>query len=607
MTATLSLLTVLGGVGLFLFGMDQLVTGLQRLAGMRARALIRNLSNTRLGGLAGGTAVASLIHSGPTSVIVLSFVNAGFLTFVASLPIIYGANLGTTLAMQLIAFNIGRYCFAFIGLGLILRIFFRSEKGRLVSLIPIGIGMVFLGLLAMREAMEVLRDSEALLAVLAMIDGETWLGLVTGVLVGLVITAIFQSSGGTLSILFSLAAMGLFTDLHDVLPVLLGMNVGKCSPTVIATIGGGAAARRVALAHVLFNVVLCVQGVIFLNYYAAWIPELSSNLVRQVAHLNTFLVLGTVVIMMPLTVPFARLVERLIRAGDDAAESQSHLDGTLIRTPEKAILATIRELQRQSEIIDRMFKQSLDGVASLNLRKFDHIAIQENSVDIIKHEVESYLNAISERRLSTRQALMLQRLFRVAVALERIADHIEMIGELLRYKVRLNIWFDDETMRRLLELCHLVREMMTRTMQSLDPTCPEHRGIAIEALKTRKRYKTLARELREGSNLRLTCEGQDAKTALFLIRFLAAFDRIVHHLREIAREEKSKSYMIKSWKLDRVEPRADRHGMPAGYQLSDTYEEALRKLEERTGQLHPEEDESFAATTSSGEHRRPEE
>lgn len=606
MTPTLSLLTVLGGVGLFLFGMDQLVRALQRLAGLRARALIRNLSSTRLGGLVGGTSVATLIHSGPTSVIVLSFVNAGFLTFAASLPIIYGANLGTTLAMQLIAFNIGQYCFGFIGAGLLVRLLFRSERGRLVSLIPIGFGMIFLGLLAMREAMEVLRDSESFIQLLGLIDGETSQGLLIGVLVGFLVTAIFQSSGGTLSIVFSLAAMGLFTDLRDIIPVLLGMNVGKCSPTVLATIGGSLGARRVTLAHVLFNVILCVQGLLLLNLYTTWIPLLSENLVRQVAHLNTALVLVNVVLMLPLTTPFAKVVERMTGKGSQSDESSSHLDAELIRTPEKAILATIHELQRQSDIIDAMFKQSLDGLASLNLRKFDRIAIQEDSVDIIKHEVEAYLNAISERRLSTRQALMLQRLFRVAVALERIGDHIEMIGELLRHKVRLNIWFDDYTMRRLLELCHLVRGMMTLTMQSLDPTTPDNRRIATEALHQRKRVKQLARELREGSNVRLTGEGQDAKTALFLIRFLAAFDRIVHHLREIAREEKSKSYMIKSWKLDRVAPRADRHGMPEGYELSKTYEEALRKLELRTSRVEPEEDEPLAATTSSGEHRRPE-
>ncbi len=573
-----ALLTAAGGVALFLYGMELMTEALQRLAGFHVRSLLSRMTRNQVAGLSGGTAAGALIHSGPTTIIVLGFVNAGILSLYQSVGLVYGANIGTTLSMQVVAFDIGMYSYGFLAAGALMRLFSPSWKLQNIGTTVIGVSLLFLGLEAMKTAMDELRTSQTLLDLLAVLGIETPLQILGGLILGLAVTALFQSSGASISLLFSLAALGIVQDFESVIPFVLGAHIGTCAPTILAASRGSRNAWRVALTHVFFNTLGALLGLAMLRVYTWLIPLAGGNTVRQIANFHTAVQVVNALLLLPFAGLTVKLMTWLVprRENEDAG---SYLDLDLVKTPEMAILTVIRELRRQGHIVSQMMENSLDGLVSLNTRKFERVAAQEESVDLIKDQIEAYINAVGERSLSPRQGMMLQRLVISSHALERVADYIESIGNLSRYKIDQDIWFDDRSMQELLELSSLVCQMLENTLESLDPTSPNYRDLALQVLADRKDYKAKSKALKRAVNERMLAEGHEATTGLFFMRYVTIFDRIVDHLRMIARQEKKETYLVKHHKLYREEPLATpEFRRPDDYELPATFEEATEQF-----------------------------
>lgn len=575
----LALMGLIGGVGLFLYGMECLVRMFKEAAGLRVRLILARMSDNHWKGLAAGTGASALLHSGPVAVILIGLVNAGILKFSSTIGLIAGANFGTTLAIQVVAFDIGRYSFALIGLGMMIRVFTESRFWRHVTLGLVGFGLLFLGLEVMKLSMHPLRESDWLVGMMQSLNGESASGIVLGILFGTILTLVLHSSGAAISILFSLAAVGMLPSLVAIIPMLLGIQIGKCAPAILATVGGTVDSLRVTMAHVGFNLIACLVGVVTIPLASWLVPQTSTSAIRQIANYNSLLMLGTALLLVPFAGLYASRIVYLTRKSRRSEATASHLDPTLIPYPEQAIAATVQELRRQGEYTREMLQLTLDGMVALDPGSFERVERCEQSVDAIRHEIERYVALISQRRLSPRQALMLQHLARMANALERVGDHIERLETLTQEKIRRSLWFSDRDMEMLIDLSMRVRRMLDTTLDSLDPNLKNSSELAAEILMQRAQYKEASKAVREEYNHRLPEEGGEGMTPLVYMHFVTIFDKIVSHLKEVARQEKAWSWEVKDRKLTKPEPVAPiHHGVPDDAHIDENFEMAVKRL-----------------------------
>lgn len=533
-----SVFFVIGGLGLFLYGMELVTKGLQRTLAFRLRSFLLRVTEHRVLAFLGGIGLATLIFSGPTTAMITGFVNAGLISLQQSVALTFGANVGTTIAMQFVALRIVLVAPIAIGLGMVLRTFFKSDIVQSAAFIPLGFGMIFLGLELMSIALEPLRHSHQFQEFVSHLHTRSIAGLALGIIVSCALTSVLMSSTATIAITLSLARAGAISELEQVFPILIGAYIGTCGVAIISAMGKNGDAKRAALCHLLFNLFGCVVALILMKVYLWVIPKTAHDLVRQIVNLSTCIQLVNGLLFLPFAPSFARLAARILPSKGET-EEQTHLDPRFVDSPERAIALATLEMQRQTRICLGMLRSTLAGIHDGRNLPFDQVRAQERAVDDIKHALDTYLVMIAERQLSRRHAIQLQDLVATCNDIERIADHIEEIILMTRAKVRKQVKFDEEHDQSLQELGLLVSELLLLTVESLDAKdCEDKRSVAQQILEHRKVYKRRAMEIRQLFNEQLEEGGAtDGMQSIFFTRYLMEFDRIIRHVRGIARAE----------------------------------------------------------------------
>jgi phosphate:Na+ symporter len=309
--------TILGGLALFLFGMQLMTEGLRLAAGERLRLIIYRGTGNRLAGLGLGTGLGFLMHSSATTVMTVGFINAGLLSLVHSLPVIMGANIGTTLSMQLISFRLTDYALMAVALGFLVSVAAPSSLVRNIGRSLLGFGLLFNGMDLMSGA--IAPHGDLLLPWLSRLDGSTWSGMLLGTLLAWLFTAVVQSSGATIGMIFVLISAGVFTSLQQVYPIVLGAHLGTTTTALIAALGCGIEARRGAVANLLFNGFNVTLALLAAPLLIAAMEFSSDDVVRQTANLHTAIMVIAAVLLLPVTRPIAGL-----SAPRDALEAAGH-------------------------------------------------------------------------------------------------------------------------------------------------------------------------------------------------------------------------------------------------------------------------------------------
>ena len=412
------LLSLVGGLALFLFGMSLMTDGLRQAVGGGLRILLTLATRNRVRGLVFGALLGLITHSGPAVIMLIGFVNAGLMTLAQAIPPVLGANLGTSLSMQLVALRIGDYCYGVMALGLVLTLVSKRPAVRQSGRTLLGFGLLFLGLNTSSAAIAPHR--EVLGRLLARVPFERPLGLMVGLLVSVGWTALLQSSGATIGMCFVLVSAGVVSDLRQVFPLVLGAHIGTCLTPLLGSLGMHIEARRVAVGHLVFNVltVILVIGLAPLVYRA--LPLLSADLLRQTANLHTCSMLAGVLLFLPLSGAYARLLRALVPSRQPPPQA-SLLDPGLLEYPEKALCAAIAELQRMARLCARSLRLALGVLVAMRPRDVRLVKLNENVIDEIKLAMKDYLTALTARYLSRRQAILLQHVNRCMADIERIA------------------------------------------------------------------------------------------------------------------------------------------------------------------------------------------
>lgn len=426
---------LLGGLALFLFGLEHMTGALRVVAGDRLKSLLAAWTRNRLTAVASGTVITALVQSSSvTTVLVVGFVSAGVMRLSQSVGVIMGANIGSTVTAQIIAFKVTTLAWALVAAGYLAQAALRRPNGRHWGLMVLGLGLIFAGMDLMSSAMAPLREYEGFTRVMASLGERSLLGAA----IGLVFTAVVQSSAATVGLVLALAGQQLI-GLEAAIAVVLGSNVGTCITAMLATIGRPREAVRAAVVHVLFNVLGAALFFPFIDHLAWLALAIDDHLPRSIANAHTlFNVIGTLV-FLPAAPLFARAATRLVperRQVDEAVAGPQprYLDPALLLVPSTALDAATREISRMAVEV-RLMAEILAppgaGQAALPV-----MAEAETKIDIIQKQVIDYLGRLSAGDLGHEDGERLLRLMALTNALEHVSDclaeHTRAVEERLR-------------------------------------------------------------------------------------------------------------------------------------------------------------------------------
>jgi phosphate:Na+ symporter len=413
-----------GGLALFLFGMDLMTAALKRVAGEQLKDLLGKVTRNRFMGAGMGALVTGLVNSSSvTTVILVGFISAGLMSMAQSVSVIMGANIGSTVTAQILAFNVTRFALPMITLGFLVSFLSKREDWQDYGRMLLGIGLVFYGMGLMSAAMVPLRTNPAFIDFIARLDNPA-----LAVLTGMVFTAIIQSSAATTGIVIVLAGQGMMT-LETAIAVAMGANIGTCATAGLASIGKPREAARAAVVHVLFNVAGVLVWILFINQLAALSRNISpdGDVPRQVANAHTIFNVANTLLFIGFTTQIARIVEWLVPdkpLSKEVALAPKYLDEALITTPVFALANARREIGRMGDYVDDMLAKALPAALSGSRQAIATVEAMDPAVDRLHRAVIDYLGRISLSRLSDEQSRDLMQLLSVANDLEHVADRI---------------------------------------------------------------------------------------------------------------------------------------------------------------------------------------
>lgn len=432
---------VIGGLGLFLYGMNLMGSALQRSAGSKLKKLIEILTKNRFIGVLVGIVVTMVIQSSSaTTVMVVGFVNAGIMSLQQAVGVIMGANLGTTVTAQLIAFDLAGIAPLFVGLGVVLSLVSKKSKMKDFAEIIIGFGVLFIGMSMMSSALSPLSESQQFRDILTGLKNPF-----VGILVGFLLTTILQSSSASVGLLLALASQGLL-DIDMTLPILFGDNIGTTTTAMLSSIGASRVAKQAALMHFLFNLIGTLLFMIILRKPVEMaVLYLSPNDVsRQIANAHTLFNLINIVIQLPFATLLVKAAEKIIKTGKEEEKTMKYIDYRLMETPSLAVSQASKEVLRMGKKALENMKVAREAFKTMNYELTEDILKREELINSIQTETTKYLAEVSNLSLTNEQHRILTTLFNSMTDIERIGDHAENIAEQTQYVIENNLTFSDK-------------------------------------------------------------------------------------------------------------------------------------------------------------------
>ena len=537
MVAKTVIFGIVGGLGLFLFGMKYLSDGLQKVAGTKLRRILRSLTQNRLRGVALGAFVTSLIQSSSvTTVILVGLINAGIVNLLQSSSVVIGAAIGTTITAQIIAFQISQYALPVIGIGAVMILLPVKKRVQSWGQVIFAFGIVFLGLTTMSSVMKPLKDVPAVTDFFIQLGGTP----ILAILIGVVFTAAVQSSSASIGMVLALASSGLI-DFQTSLYFVLGDNIGTTITAWLASIGGSVSARRMACFHTILKVVGTAYFAIFVytGIYPAFIDFITpgaittDTIARHIANAHTFFNVFNAIVFLLILYPMVKFVEWIIPGKDIYVSADfKYLQDKLLDTPEIAIDSAKKELIAMAELVQKTIITAMEGFFKKDKKSIPHVQTQESAIDHLQNDITFYLAKLSAHDLTPHVASQLPPLLHSINDLERISDHAINIAELTEKVQDNDIIFSNKAqaeMRTLYAKIDNMIEELLHSLKSKDLTASDH------VLLYEGEVNSMQREFLEEHAQRL-CEGKcTAKSALIFVDLINNLEKIGDHVTNIAK------------------------------------------------------------------------
>jgi len=519
---------IFGGLGLFIYGIHLMGDGLQRVAGDKFRNILKMLTSNVFKGVLVGTGITALVQSSSaTTVMVVGFINAGLMTFVQSLGVIFGANIGTTITAQIIAFKLTSYALPIIGIGMILNIFAKKRFWKFLGLFLLGFGILFLGLKIMTTAVRPLADNPAITHAFLAINDR----LIYGVLLGAAVTAIVQSSSVTTGIVLGFVSVGLL-NLHGAIPIILGANIGTCVTIMIASIGANVASKRAAIAHLLFNVIGTILFLIIVKPFTTLVSHTSTGILRQCANAHTIFNVVNTLIFLPFVGLFAKLIEKIVPGREIIIETgPKYLEKHLINTPVFALDAATKEIIVMANHAKEMVIEAADGFLNLNEKALKNLPKREEALDSLQEAITNYLMSLTQRDLSEEESRRIPALLHSVNDIERIGDHSENLMELAIRRIEGNLPFTDEAVGEIRLMLSKINIMLDGAIKALTTNSVED---AEKILLIEDEVDDLTEKLRQNHIDRLGRAACNVRSGIVFLDIISNLEKIGDHITNVA-------------------------------------------------------------------------
>ncbi|MDF2546295.1 MAG: sodium-dependent phosphate transporter [Anaerosolibacter sp.] len=527
---------VLGGLGLFLYGMTIMGDGLEKAAGDKMKKIIEVLTNNRIIAVVVGALVTMIIQSSSaTTVMVVGFVNAGIMTLTQATGIIMGANIGTTVTAQIASLDLNKIAPLVVGLAVGVWMFAENKKTKNIAEIFIGFGILFIGMDFMKHAVKPLKEFEGFRTMMLSFGKGTFLDSFLAVFTGFVVTAIVQSSSAATGILIALASEG-FLPIEASLPIIFGTNIGTCVTAMLSSIGANRTAKRAAFIHFMFNIIGTVIFMVFFRGVTIHLVKYLTpdNAARQLANAHTFFNIVNTLLLLPFAVLLVKLANTIIPIKDYEKEEIGgikHLDDRILETPSIAIVQVMKETINMGQLALANYKKSIDAFIDKNEKLVHDVFKQEKIINQMEQEIASYLVKLSNTALSAGQHEVVDGLFSTINDIERVGDHSDNLAELSLYAIEHDICFSDIGMAELKEIHEKVVDAYTLSLEALETG--DSRG-ANKVIQLEGEVDALEKSLRAHHIQRLNKQQCSPESGVIFLDMLSNLERIADHASNIA-------------------------------------------------------------------------
>ena len=516
---------LLGGLALFLYGMEMMSSGLELVAGDKLRVVIEKMTSSFFKSILVGTFVTAIIQSSSaTTVMVVGFVNAGLMTIYQAVGIIMGANIGTTITGQLVALNISTLAPIIAFVGFLLNTFSKNKKKRYIGQAVIGLGFLFMGMQFMSESMEPLRDYPGFVTLMTKFDNP-----ILGVLAGTAITAILQSSSASLGILQAIANQGVMP-LHSAMYIIFGFNIGTCITSVLSSVGSSKNAKRTALVHVLFNIIGTIIFVTlsFIVPIDKIIISFSRDLpAAQIANLHTLFNVATSVLLFPFSRKLADLSFKIIPGIDKEQEEMSlqYINKNIVKDAPATFTDVKAEIRRLLEIVSQNYENSVSLLKNFDEEKYDEIFRREEVINYLNKEISAFIIDSLGLAMNEQTSANFAAYLRISRDMERIGDHSKNIAEVAKLKEDQSLAFTDKTFEELKEINEVIEKMFSSALGEID------RDERISFMRSSNELvQKDATQFRNNHMLRMREKICDPESGLLYEKTLAAMERISSYI-----------------------------------------------------------------------------
>ena len=530
----------IGGLGMFLYGMNVMADGLQKSAGSKMKNLLGFLTKNRLMGVLVGAGVTAVIQSSSaTTVMVVGFVNAGLMELTQAVGVIMGANIGTTVTAWMVSMSewggmLKPEFFApvLIGIGAFMQLFAKKENKKVISEILIGFGVLFIGLSFMSDAIKPYRDAPIFATAFQTLGSNPILGILTG----LVVTAIIQSSSASVGILQTLAANGVVT-WGSAIFITLGQNIGTCVTALLSSLGAQRTAKRAAVIHLLFNVMgAIIFGIVMFLVFQFNQEWATSNINSvQISIFHTVFNVTNTVLLFPFANKLVQMSGVIVRGAEEKEEEADmpelpHLDERILKTPTLAVESAVKEVVRMGELAIAHAQLAFDAVRTGSQKRVDKAYKLEETMNEYEKRLSEYLAKISKTSLNEKQSQIVGNLLYTVSDIERMSDHSDNIVELADSMIKENMKFSMEAMQGFDEITGLTLDAMKAAVLSRET---EKLAYMQQVIQIEDEIDELEEELRAKHIQRLAQNQCSAAKGVYFLDMLSNLERISDHATNI--------------------------------------------------------------------------
>lgn len=529
------LLSLAGGLGLFLFGMDLMSDSIEKVAGARLRRILEIFTTNRFTGMLVGIVFTGIIQSSSAcTAMVVSFVNSGLMNLYQAAGVIFGANIGTTITSQLVSFNLSAVAPVFLLCGVLVMMFSKKEKVKKFAEVIVGFGILFTGLNTMSSGMAEMKNVPEVVDLLRSLNNP-----LLATVVGTVLTAVIQSSSVTVSIVLLLANQG-FLDLGICLYIILGCNIGACATALIASLPGKKDAKRAALIHFWFNV-LGTALIYVILFFARdpiihMIQSISADNGRFVANAHTIIKVFQVIVLFPFSGAIVKLASVTVpgedkKVGYRESYQLKYIGEKVVFNPATAVVEVVKELDRMASLASENLNRAMNALITLDEEDIEEVYEVEKNINFLNHAITNYLVKINQTTLPIEDLKSLGALFHVVNDIERIGDHAENVADAARQRREGNLSISKEAQRELGEMLDMVNTIFQYAIEMFAKSDDRHMN---DVILLEDKVDNKERELQQRHVDRLARGECTPEAGMIFSDIISGLERVADHATNIA-------------------------------------------------------------------------